>query len=86
MTTENSIWAGVQSILGPGYEIGDNCLYKELANGLRIEVTGSCGNTYKRHFNIYLLQEGAIVGESTGVFQDALAKEVDMMCKLSGLK
>ncbi len=86
MTTENSVWAGVQAILGSGYEIGDNCLYKELANGLRIEVTGSCGNTYKRHFNIYLLQEGAIVGESTGVFQDALAKEVDMMCKLSGLK
>ncbi len=86
MTTENTSWAGVQAVLGSEYQFGDDCLYKETADGHRIEVTGTCGNSYKRHFNIYLLQEGEIVGESTGVPQDDLIKEIDNMCKLSGLK
>ena len=86
MTNETNVWTGVQSMLGEGFQVGDNCLYKDLANGCRLEVTGTCGSSYKRHFNIYVLQEGEIIGESTGVFQDDLAREVDNMCKLSGLQ
>jgi hypothetical protein len=86
MTNETNVWTGVQSMLGEGFQVGDNCLYNDLANGYRLEVTGTCGSSYKRHFNIYLLQEGEIIGESTGVFQDDLAREVDNMCKLSGLQ
>lgn len=86
MTTETSVWTGVRAMLGEDFQVGDACLYKDLTNGFRLEVTGTCGHSYKRHFNIYLLQNGEIIGESTGVFQENLVKEVDIMCQLSGLK
>ena len=86
MTTATNAWTGVQSMIGSDYQIGDNCLYKDFNDGHRIEVTGTCGSTYKRHFNIYLLKDGAIIGESTGVMQDDLAKELNYMCQLSNLK
>lgn len=86
MTTENKSWTGVQAILGSAFQLGDNCLYKETEDGHRIEVTGTCSDSYKRHFNIYLLQDGAIVGQATGVPQDKLNSEIETLCKFSSVK
>lgn len=82
MTTDTNAWAGVQQLLGDTFQVGDGCLYKENETGMRIEVTGSCTENKKRHFNIYVFQNGNEVGQSTAVPQDSLAKEIETICAL----
>lgn len=75
--------ATLANILGPDFQQGESGWYKETENGTRIEVTGSCNDKYNRHFNVYVIQNGQEIAQSTGVPQDKLAKEIEALAKLS---
>lgn len=73
----------ITNILGPKFQQFESGWYSERDNGIRIEVTGSCHEKYNRHFNVYILQNGQEVAQSTGVPQESLANEIDTLLKLS---
>jgi hypothetical protein len=71
----------IQEILGDKYHMeNEHWVYEE--NGVRVEVSGVCSETHDSHFNVYILLDGAEVGQSLGVPQNKLADEIAYLSKL----
>jgi hypothetical protein len=82
MSNEMNGLLSTQLLLNDGYQLGDNCLYKEMPDGYRIEVTGTANDAHTRHFNVYLFKGDAEIGQSVGVPQDNLITEIEALCKI----
>lgn len=82
MGTYDESWKHIQALVGEDFKYTNNVLCKEMPDGTRIEITGTCNDTFKRHFNIYIIQNGVEIAQSTGIPQDKLASEIDTLCSL----